>query len=65
MMNAKEILKKEKEDDVGYTLRDKSKTITIVIEVIDLPLENQILLNEHENIMTDELSSEFLSIKML
>jgi hypothetical protein len=63
IISEKEFLKKEKEDEVGYTLLDKPKTIVATIKVIDLPLENQMLLNEHENMMTTELSIELLSIK--
>jgi len=41
-------------------LLDKPNPI-VDIEVTDFPLENQVLLNEHDNRMTNELSSEVLT----
>jgi hypothetical protein len=61
MMSEKEFLKKEKEVKAEYTFLDQPKTIVADFEVIDLPLENQILLNEHEDVITSELSSEMLT----
>jgi hypothetical protein len=56
MMRMKEFLKQEKED-VEYILLDQLKTIIIDFDVIDFPLEKHLLLNEHEDVITSELST--------
>jgi hypothetical protein len=44
---------------------DQPKTTIADLEVIDLPLENHILLNEHEDVITSELSTEILMRKSI
>jgi hypothetical protein len=64
MMSEEEFLKQGKED-AEYTLLEKTETVVADLEVIDLTLENQILLSENENVMTNELFNEVLTIKSI
>jgi hypothetical protein len=59
MMSDKEFLKQEKED-ADYTFIDKIEIVVAYFEVIVFPLENNILLNEHEDVIISELCTEML-----